>query len=80
MKGGKGNKANDEGQVDAYFDKLEKAGARRGQPEDLDMDENTQSQAFTGRVRRLGVRLDAGAVPDVDTNLSISRLPGSYLE
>lgn len=41
--------------VDDYFDMLEKAGAQRGRPEDLQQSSG-RSAAFTGTVRRLGVR------------------------
>lgn len=42
--------------VDDYFEMLEKAGARRGRPEDLQLPAD-RSGAFTGTVRRLGVRV-----------------------
>ena len=56
VKGGDGNQGRSRKPgVDDYFDMLEKAGAQRGRPEDL-VPPASRSGAFTGTVRRLGVR------------------------
>ena len=51
VKGGDGKKSD----VDGYFEQLKKAGAQMGDPEDLEQPKGLT--AFSGRARKLGVRV-----------------------
>ena len=85
VKGGEGNQGkNRKPGVDDYFEMLEKAGAQRGRPEDL-VPSESGSGAFTGPVRRLGVRAFIPACqpqeqPDLWPNIAVAcRRSGIFL-